>query len=69
MLVLIVALADKYEVYTLYSRAGPGFVTTTRAYLGKLRMKELSLVKPEIPTASAPIFPLRQIFSMPQTER
>lgn len=72
MIILIVALAnnpDKFEVYTLYPRAGVGFITTTSAYLGNSLIKELSLVKPEIPTASASIFPLRQISPTSRREK
>lgn len=66
MVVLILVLTadprpDKFEVYTLYPQAGVGFSTTTSAYIGNLRMKYLSAIDPEIPTASAIIIPLRQV--------
>lgn len=54
-------LPDKFEVYTLYPKSGVGFSTTTSAYMGNIAMKALSATNPEIPMASASIFPLRQI--------
>jgi hypothetical protein len=52
---------DKFEVYTLYPQAGVGFSTITSAYIGNPLMKALAATDPEIPVASASIFPLRRI--------
>ena len=52
---------DKFEVYTLYPQAGVGFGNITSAYIGNPLMKALSATNPDIPIASASIFPMRQI--------
>jgi hypothetical protein len=52
---------DKFEVYTLYPQADVGFSSITSAYIGNPVMKALSATNPEIPIASASIFPLRRI--------
>jgi len=52
---------DKFEVYTLYRRAGVGFSSIVSAYIGDRNMKALSATNPDIPVASASIIPLRQI--------
>lgn len=53
---------DKFEIYTLYPQAGVGFSSITSAYIGNPLMKALSATNPDIPIASASIFPLRRIY-------
>jgi hypothetical protein len=52
---------DKFESYTLYPKLGIGFLTTTSSFLGNPVMKERAAVKPDIPSGSGMVYPLRRI--------
>ncbi|HTS53527.1 MAG TPA: hypothetical protein VMH26_09670 [Burkholderiales bacterium] len=52
---------DTFESYTLYPKLGIGFITTTSSFLGNPLMKERAAVKPDIPSGSAVVFPLRRM--------
>jgi hypothetical protein len=52
---------DKFESYTLYPKLGIGFLSTTSSFLGNPVMKERAAVKPDIPSGSAMVYPLRRV--------
>jgi hypothetical protein len=52
---------DKFEVYTLYPQTGIAFNSITSAYIGSPAVKAASATNPNVPAASASVFPLRRI--------